>query len=392
MPANEPIGAEEPGEEEEESGGRGDHAGACSFGKANERRKVGGDLSEDGRKDCDDKAHCDENLELASEKEGRGGRHDEHGDDNDGADRFKGGDGGDGDHGHDEVVHESGAEALSLGEAGIERGHREFFEKEGDDDDVEKKSGSDDKGGSGDFEDVVFSLEKRDEIERGGFKSTVEDTAGIEIDMIGCLTDEDEANGEEGGKDDAHSGPALDLAKAGNPLGKEGRENSGDGGAEEHPDVGAGAGYEESDGKAGKDGVTDGISHHAHAAKEEKGPWKCAGHRAQSSDEDDVKVVGGPVHEWVFLEAFCEAGKETEVCGVAVESDLDTSVEDEIFVDLVGKSAGIVGLVAVLGDDTNVFSIAAERAVDGVAEDRGEEELGLVIIAIVDEVELALQS
>ena len=93
-----------------------------------------------------------------------------------------------------------------------------------------------------------------------------------------------------------------------------------------------------------------------------------------------------------WLEAFGESGEATEVFRAAVESDLDTGVEDEVFVDLVGEAAGVVGLVAVFGDDADVFGVAAEFTDDGVTDDGSEEEFCFASGAVVDEVKLTLHA
>lgn len=87
-----------------------------------------------------------------------------------------------------------------------------------------------------------------------------------------------------------------------------------------------------------------------------------------------------------------EAGEAAEVFGVAVESDLNASIEDEVFVDFIGETAGVIGLVAVFGDDADVFGVAGELADDGVTDDGGEEEFGFASGAIIEEVKLALHA
>ena len=133
-------------------------------------------------------------------------------------------------------------------------------------------------------------------MERGVFKCSVEDATGIEIDISGTSLDDEESDGEEGGEDDAHGGTTLDLAEFSDPLGEKGGEDSGDGSAEEHGPTGAGTGDEEGDGKAGEDSMADGVTHHTHAAEEEKGAGEGAGHGTKNTDGDDVEVVDVPVH------------------------------------------------------------------------------------------------
>ena len=51
--------------------------------------------------------------------------------------------------------------------------------------------------------------------------------------------------------------------------------------------------------------MTDRVSHHAHPSQQEKDSGQGASHRTENSDENDVKVVDGPVHGW-FLGSFGE--------------------------------------------------------------------------------------
>ena len=161
------------------------------------------------------------------EEEGGGGGDDEHGDDDDAADGFEGGDGGDRDHDHEEVVQELGGEAEGVGEAGVEGAEAEFFEEGDDDDEVEKEG---DPGYHGSAR--VKVAEEFDGIEGGEFDGSVENATGIEIDFVGGGADENQSQGEQGGEDNAHSGTAVDVSEAADPLCEDGGENAHDGGSE----------------------------------------------------------------------------------------------------------------------------------------------------------------
>ena len=259
-------------------------------------------MAEDGREDGHDEADGDEDREVPGEKKGGGRWNDEHRDNDDGADCFEGCDGRDGDHGHEKVVHELRSEALGFGKAGVEGSKFEFLVEESDDERVEKKGGTDDESGPGNGKEGGLVFEERDHIKRRVFERSVKNTPCVKVDVVGCFANEDKSDGEEGGEDDSHGGAAFHLAEAGDPLGEKGGEDSGDGSAEEHPDVGARSGDEEGDGEAGKDRVADGVTHHAHSAKKEKGARERTGHRTQASDEDYVEVVRGPGHDEVLEE------------------------------------------------------------------------------------------
>lgn len=117
-------------------------------------------------------------------------------------------------------------------------------------------------------------------IEWGEFYGPVEHAAGVEVDVVCCLFNEDEADGKEGSEDDSHGGSAVDFSELGNPLGEEGGEDSGDGCTDKHGPAGAGVRDEEGDGESGEDGVADGISHHGHAPQEEEASGEGASHGA----------------------------------------------------------------------------------------------------------------
>ena len=60
---------------------------------------------------------------------------------------------------------------------------------------------------------------------------------------MACRFDEDEAEGEESGEDDAHGGSTFDVSEAADPLGEDGGEHAYDGSSEKHGEAGARASY-----------------------------------------------------------------------------------------------------------------------------------------------------
>jgi len=245
-------------------------------------------MPEKGGENGHNQTRCDENGKPPGEKEGGRWRDDEHRDDNDGPHSLKRGNGGHGNHRHEKVVHEHRAESLSFCQAGVEGGQGEFFEKEGNDEDVEKKGGGDDEGRARDLNEVFRSLEKGDEIEGGVFERSVKDTGWIEVHMISRLLDENETDGKKSGEDDAHRRAAFHLAEAGDPLGKKSGENPRDRCSKKHPPTRAAPRDEKSNRETREDGVADRIAHHAHPPQQQKGPRQGAGQRAERAYEDDV--------------------------------------------------------------------------------------------------------
>lgn len=254
------------------------------------------EVAEGGGGDGDEQAEGEEDGETSGEEKSSGRGDDQHRNHDDGADRFEGRDGGQGGEGHEKVVHELGSEALEFGKGGIERREGEFFVKKEEDQGVEEKSARKNEGGAGDLDEGGRGFVQGDEIEGGLFERAVENAVGVEIDAIGGLADEDEAEGKQGSENNAHRGTAFHFSEAGDPLGEEGGEKTGHDGTHEDERRGTGARDQKGDAEAGEDGVTDGVTHHAHAAKEEEGAGEGTGGGAKGAHEDEMEVVSGEGH------------------------------------------------------------------------------------------------
>ena len=114
--------------------------------------------------------------------------------------------------------------------------------------------------------------------------------------MVGGADDEDEADRKEGRENDAHGGTLVNLAKLGDPLSEESREDADDGRADEHREAGARPSQQEGGCEPGEDGVADGVAHHAHAAQDEEAARDRRRDCGEGADDDDPVIEGGPVH------------------------------------------------------------------------------------------------
>ena len=85
-----------------------------------------------------------------------------------------------------------------------------------------------------------------------------------------------------------------------------------------------------------------------------------------------MEVVCGPIHEYETLEAFGESSEATEVFRVAVQASLNSGVEDEVFINLISEATRVVGFVAVVGDNADIFGVSSKVSDYGVADYCGE--------------------
>ena len=81
-----------------------------------------------------------------------------------------------------------------------------------------------------------------------------------------------------------------------------------------------------------------------------------------------MKVVSGPIHRYKTLEACGESGEATEVFRVAVQASLNSGVEDEVFVNLISEATRVVGFVAVVGDNADIFGVSTKVSDYGVSD------------------------
>ena len=143
----------------------------------------------------------------------RGSGDDEHGDDQNAAHAFECCDGGRCHEGHQAVVHEIGVDPHGGGQGRIKGGNFQFLEKSDDEDQIDNQH---DPAGDGSLGDVI--TEEQDRVQRGQFNGPVKHATWIQIHVIGCLTDENQTDGEQGGEDHSHGCAAVEATDTVNAL------------------------------------------------------------------------------------------------------------------------------------------------------------------------------
>ena len=98
----------------------------------------------------------------------------------------------------------------------------------------------------------------------------MEDAIGIDIHVVGGLSNQEEPDCKERSEDDAHGGAPVHISKFADPLSEDGSENTGRGGSDEHGNAGPGSRDDESDCEPRENRVADGITHHAHFSEHEE--------------------------------------------------------------------------------------------------------------------------
>ena len=123
--------------------------------------------------------------------------------------------------------------------------------------------------------------------------------------MVGSAHDQDQAEGEKGGEDNAHGRAFFHSSEPVDPVDKEGGQDSHRGGSDEHGKAVAAVGEKKGQGQPGQHGVTDGVAHHAHFSEHQKAPGNGTGKGAEDSGDDDPGIQAGPGHEEALLSIGC---------------------------------------------------------------------------------------
>jgi hypothetical protein len=185
---------------------------------------------------------------------------DEHGDHQNTADTFEGRNGGGRHQRHQCIMHDIGVDAHGRSQGRIESSNFEFLEKYDHEAQVDQQH---DSAGNGSPGNVM--AQEQGGVQRSQLDGPVQDAAGVQIDMIGRLTNENQAHGEQGGENHTHGGPAIQAAEPVDSLDHQGGDHADENCTHQHGQAVPAAGYQKGDGQARQHGVADGIAHHAHA-------------------------------------------------------------------------------------------------------------------------------
>lgn len=206
---------------------------------------------------------------------------DEHRDHENGADGFEGCDAGAGDEREHGVVHDPRGNAHARCELGMETDEFDLSGGEQQRDDADDED---------DQEQRELARDFARGREREGEKFAVQDTAGIEVNLLRGVGDHENAQGKERGEDDAQRGILMNATDAREACGCGAREQTNGECAGEHDERVACAGEEERCGKTREDGVRERVAQHAEAAEHEVCAEQAASGATESGGGDDPPV------------------------------------------------------------------------------------------------------
>jgi hypothetical protein len=152
------------------------------------------------------------------------------------------------------------------GERWIEAGEFEFFVEGADDGEVEEEDGAIDPEGSW----AQRAVARVEGIPWGVGDFAVEDAVEIEVDLAGITADQNDAEREERGEDDADGCVGIEAPAILEAFDQEDGENAKQACTDDHGEWGATAGEEEGQDDAWEDGMADGVAEERHASEDKE--------------------------------------------------------------------------------------------------------------------------